>query len=63
MTKDVADALVGKKIDVLLWGDHQNGTVVSVNTIDDKVFLRMNLQKGSLGIPMDDIKEWSVVES
>lgn len=60
MTKAMAETIVGKNIEISAYGDDLTGLVDSVNLINGKAFLRLNMKKGSLGILVSDIKNWKI---
>ena len=62
LTKEIAESLVGKNLEIKVYGDIILGSVASVNLVNDREFLRINTKKGSSGFPLSDIKEWNVVE-
>ena len=58
----MAESLVGKDLEILVYGDNIIGTASSVNIVNTLDFLRINTKKGSVGFPINAIKEWKLVD-
>ena len=62
LTKEITESLVGKKLEIVVYGDNIVGTANSINLVNTLDFLRINTKKGSVGFPINAIKEWTIVD-